>query len=148
MRCELCGKEAELFRTLVEDSELQVCKECSRFGRVLKKVSTQEPMKKVKTAEEPEIIEIIADDYSEKIRKAREKRGLKQEEFAKMLSEKESLLQKMETDKYKPSIAMARKMEKILRIKLVEEVKEEKIVAGKGREEGFTIGDVVKLRKR
>ncbi|MCP3931924.1 MAG: helix-turn-helix domain-containing protein, partial [Bacteroidetes bacterium] len=40
--------------------------------------------------------------------------GLKQEQLAKMLSEKESLIQKMETGNFSPPIGMARKIGKIL----------------------------------
>ena len=153
MRCELCGKETELFRALVEGTELNACKECCRFGKVLRKAAVKQ--EQAKTAEhakenkqEPETVETITSDYSEKIRNAREKRGLKQDEFAKMLSEKESKIQKMETGKYEPSIDTARKMEKILGIKLVEEIKDEGFKPkGKGGE-GVTIGDIVKLRKR
>ena len=44
-----------------------------------------------------EILQVIVDDYAEKIKNAREKLGLKQKDFAKKINLKESLIHKIET---------------------------------------------------
>lgn len=146
----MCGKKGTLYRTLIEDTEMDVCRECSKYGKVIKKLAVVKEVKLKREREGPEIetLQIIVDNYAEIIRKKREALGLKQKDFAKMLSEKESLIHKLETGSFEPSIEMARKLEKILKIKLIEEYQEthKKIKTEKG--EGFTLGDVAKIRKR
>ena len=151
MRCDLCGKDAELYTTLIEGTELQVCINCSQFGKVLKRVAA--PVAEIKTgrlvAEEgPEIIELVVAHYPSLVKQAREKAGLKQEELAQKLNEKESIIQKVETGHYQPSMKLARKLEKFLHITLVEETKIEKQKqSASSSAKGFTIGDLLKKRQ-
>src|SRR3989344_9054884 len=108
MNCEICGSEGNLFKTLIEDSELNVCKECSRFGKVISavEIETEKQRKeyRVTTFPDKEIVQVIVPDYSEIIKKKREELGLKQEEFAKKINEKESLIHKIETGQFEPGI--------------------------------------------
>ena len=71
--------------------------------------------------------------------------GLKQKEFAKFLAERESLIHKMESGTYTPSIELARKLERQLGISLVEqkEVKTQKLEKKASK---FTIGDIIKIK--
>ena len=148
--CELCGQEKELVQAEIEGIGMFVCRNCARFGQV--KESPEVQVKAVKkiikksTYSEPhlEVTETIAPDYAQKIRKAREKIGLTQEEFAKKINEKESLLHKMETNSFEPSLPLARKLEKLLGIKLIEKIEEKKLILPKGSSEGLTIGDLIK----
>lgn len=64
----------------------------------------------------------IVENYGEIIRNARMKIGLSQEEFAKQLSEKITIIKRIEQGNFKPSIELARKIEKFLKIKLIEKV--------------------------
>ncbi|MBW2988150.1 multiprotein-bridging factor 1 family protein, partial [Candidatus Woesearchaeota archaeon] len=132
-----------------------VCKECSGYGVVLGKAKPQTPNipKQVETprsAEEPEKIETIVPDFAQIIRKKREQMGLKQEEFAKRINEKESLIHKIETGTFTPSIKLARKIERFLHVKLVqEEVVAARPVGFKKTEaSGLTLGDAIKIRKK
>lgn len=148
--CEMCGRQDRLFRTSVEGAELMLCKDCSRFGKVL--AAPMVIMKKetiaVKKVERPEIVQSIVIGYGKLVKDAREKAGLKQEELAMKLQERESIIQKVESGKFEPSIALARKLEKFLSIKLVEEGEAETSV-GAGRKTGpVTIGDVIQIRTR
>lgn len=153
IQCELCGSEERLFRVLIEGTELNVCRSCSGFGKVLgpvkeEKIEVKE--KGVRKVEVPEIevIEVIVSDFSKRIRRKREQLGLTQKEFANRISEKESVVHKLEIGEFAPSIKMARKLERMIGIKLVEEHEEKhgKIRAGKIKE--LTIGDLVKIRRR
>ena len=152
MQCNMCGKEEILYTTLIEGVEINVCKECSKYGEVLRKVKAIVSKKKKKKAEEemPEIetLQLITDDYSEKIRKKREQMGMKQKEFAKLVSEKESVIHKLETGIFEPSMELARKLERILKIRLIDEYKEEHKKSKAELSEGFTLGDMVKFRKK
>ena len=150
MQCEMCGKDSELFRALVEGTEMNVCRECTSFGKVLKKIvppSVEKKKIQIKVEEEPEIVQMIAHDYASIVKKARESAGLKQEELAKKLNEKESIIHKIETGHYKPNLAVARKLEKFLNIKLVEEHKVEKTEKTSSDSGSVTIGDLLKLKK-
>lgn len=146
MICELCGKEAELVKAIVEETELNVCRSCAKFGKVIKKPVFVEKPRPAKIPE-TEITEVIVPDYAERIRAAREKRNLKQKDFAKLISEKESLVHNLEIGRQKLSIDLARKLEKILKVKLVEQYEEAEESKTRGNSEGFTIGDFVRFKK-
>ena len=145
--CEMCGAEARLFPTLVEGVELLVCKNCSGFGKRIKKpmIKSSSIKRTVSTKLEREIIQVIVNDYARLIRERREKMGLKQKEFAKFIAERESIIHKLESGTYKPSIELARKLEKQLGIRLIEE-KEVRPQNIKASPATFTIGDIIKIK--
>ncbi|MBN2454843.1 TIGR00270 family protein [Candidatus Woesearchaeota archaeon] len=147
--CEMCGKDEELVKASVEGVILNVCRNCGKFGKiiaVLKPAPKAVKREKPKEAEK-EVVESVVPGYSGLIKMKREKLGLKQEELAKRLSEKESLLHKIESGKTVPSITLAKKIEKFLKISLVE-VKEEEALPLRGGKADVTLGDMVKIRKR
>ena len=147
--CEMCGNDTFLLRAVVEGTELNVCKGCARFGKIIKR-----PFKKNYKKERPVIneenkkIPIVVSNYSALIKQAREKMGLKQEELAKRISEKESLLHHMESGEFEPSITLAKKLEKFLKISLIEEYEEKKDFVPKSKGKEVTIGDLIKIKKR
>lgn len=47
MACEMCGSKAPIFKSRIEGSVLDVCKECSEYGTI---VAVIEPEKKEKQA--------------------------------------------------------------------------------------------------
>ncbi|MFC1704992.1 multiprotein bridging factor aMBF1 [Nanoarchaeota archaeon] len=152
--CDMCGEETEnLMVASIEGVELAVCNKCSKFGKIVKRIRPQPKASKTKDnfvrdiPQREEFIQIIVEDYTKRIRDAREKMGLKQEDFAKNINEKVSLVQHIEAGKAEPSLILARKIEKFLHIKLIEQY-EEKHERVKGKSsEGFTIGDFIKVRK-
>jgi len=145
--CDLCGKETNLFKAKIEGVELTVCRACGKFGQVFKPASTIKPaLKKIIKIEEPEFMESVVSNFAKLIRNAREKQGLTIEEFSKKLNERESFVQKLEQGKLEPSIDTARKLENLLKIKLVEEIVE-KMNVFKGKKSGpLTIGDLIKFK--
>jgi len=152
MQCDLCGAETEnIFRTIIEGTELNVCKNCAKYGKVIEKkvpVKEQPRKERAKPAEpEKEVIQVIVPDFAQRIKNKRESLGLKQEELAKKISEKESLIHNLETGTFEPSISLATKIEKFLKIKLIEEYEEEHKKGSKTESDGFTIGDLVKVKK-
>jgi len=153
MQCDICGSEEILYKTNIEGTILNVCKSCSRFGEVISAVkveSKKEKGKKIKEVEkepEKEIIEIVVSDFADRIRKKREKLGLKQEDFAKKINEKESIVHKLETGEFKPSLDLARKLERILGIILIEQYEEEGKIT-KTETSELTVGDLIKIKKK
>lgn len=143
MGCDMCGKSAELYRAIIEDAELNVCENCAKFGKVLGKQDLETISQGKKHVQRPttEKVELIAENFADLIRKKREGLGLTQKEFAQKINEKESLIHKIETGSLEPSILLARKLEKMLKIKLVEDYEETHEKVQKKKEDGFTIGD-------
>ena len=88
MKCDMCGSIGKLYRAIIEDAELNVCHECSKFGKVIGVIEQKVSKPSVKAAPEAEKMDIIIDDYAEKIRKKRESLSLTQKEFAKKVNEK------------------------------------------------------------
>ena len=144
MNCELCGKQRELVLALVENIEMKVCSDCSKFGKVLREIKEIE--EEEKKFEEEEFVEGIVDDYSKIIKDKREKMGMKQEELAKKLNIKESIIHKIETGALEPSMETAKKLENFLRIKLITEynVKYKKIGTD---DRAMTLGDLIGNKK-
>jgi putative transcription factor len=157
MQCDMCGKDEQLFQTDIEGGTLNVCKKCSRYGKVISVVREKKadrhaekgiPGVEARSLLKKELVLIIADDYAKKIKDARQKLGLKQEELARMLAEKESLIHKMENGQFEPSISMARKLEKYLRIKLVEQHEESHASQGRVKSGSLTIGDIIQIKQK
>jgi putative transcription factor len=151
MNCEMCGKETELYTASIEGVTMKVCPGCAGHGKILRKPAPapKKIKKKIVSAApaepEVELVEGVVEDYAKKIRDARTKTGMTQKEFAKKINEKESVLHKMETGSFKPSMPLAKKLEKILHIKLIEQREEEKITMPKtGKSGALTIGDLIK----
>ncbi|MFH1439932.1 MAG: multiprotein bridging factor aMBF1 [Candidatus Woesearchaeota archaeon] len=161
MPCEMCGKEGEMVKADIEGAVLVVCKDCGKFGKIISRVKTKEEIKKIKKIEEKrsqedarpvnrlksEIIQIIVDDYGNLIKNKREKLGLKQKELARMIAEKESLIQNVECEKFVPSINLARKFERFLKIKLVDQHEEKFEKQNKSKDAALTIGDMLSIKK-
>jgi len=145
--CELCGKNSKLTDAIIEGAMLSVCSNCVRFGKVVL-VQKIEPARKVpRKIELEEESEIITENYSQLIKKARESMEIRQKELAKKISEKESVIHKLESGSMKPTISLARKLEKFLSIKLIEIYKAQEKKQLDLSNPGLTIGDLLKLKK-
>ncbi len=154
MQCDMCGRESSLVVALVEGTRLQVCKNCARYGKVLRKAGKpgSQGIRKTqynarKKAQEPQLFIVSA--YSKLIKGSREAKDMNQEEFAKKLNEKVSVIHALESGKSRPSIPLAKKLEKMLNIKLIEEYDENETPSfAKDTPKGsLTIGDLIKVKK-
>jgi putative transcription factor len=154
MLCEMCSKGTATVKVDLEGAKLNVCDACSRYGKIIGRVQapvkqSSKPFASAPVMKKSEKIQVIKTDYYISIRKAREKLGINQEEFAKRLMEKESMLHKIESGHMKPDLELARKLERALKIELVEEVEIEPSGhhADKDKKsEGLTLGDLIKLK--
>ncbi|MCX6651338.1 MAG: multiprotein bridging factor aMBF1 [Methanomassiliicoccales archaeon] len=160
----MCGKEmASLLPVRIEGTVLSVCRDCARFGDNVKaggkKTTTAEPsviqarldnrerrMQTHSVYETGEESIEMAEDYSKRIKEAREKMGWKQEELAAKINERVSIIHKLESGTMHPNDTLVRKVEKALDIKLKEKVMittVEKTSSGKA----LTLEDCVKKKK-
>ncbi len=164
MSCEICGSKIidGSNRIMVEGLQLMACHRCSGHGEKIKfdiekirsgiskrpkiesRIKKGDKRKFFDNLENFEVIE----DYSEKIKEGRGRIGISQEELAKYLKEKLSVVQKIETGKIVPSIKLAREIEHILKIKLLSAPKKE--IENKNQVDSssaLTIGDIIQLKK-
>lgn len=152
MQCDICGSKDAAVKALIEGTEMSVCQGCAAYGKVVSRVVNKPVIRnhpevvQKHVVERGEIVQMLVSDYSNIVKAKREKMGINQEEAAKKLSIKESLLHKIETASFEPNIELARKLEKFYSVHLVEEVKEESVHGTIRKEEEFTIGDFIKVK--
>ena len=92
----------------------------------------------------------LADDYGARIRQAREKLGMDHEDLGKKISEKVSLLRKIESGKMTPDHLLTEKLQHALKIKLLVPVSEPKVPSkalASSRPSAPTLGDIVLVKK-
>jgi len=129
--CEICGKRMPKPGRvhLVDGAKVILCESC--YNRVA--YSTRTPTKpRIHTRFSgmpgehtaiPSLGESIdlVEGYGKRVRAARERLGLSQEDLAKKLSERATLIRKIEQEAFHPPDAMGRKIEDFLKIKIFEE---------------------------
>jgi putative transcription factor len=169
----MCGAdEASLTTTKVEGAELELCSSCTDFGTEVRDESTSSGGGKYSTSSSTgksssssgssgsggssgsstrprdmfDDMDEIATDYDERIREARESRGLSQEELADQLNEKASLIRKLERGDTLPTDEVQRKLERALDISLVEGQSADDPDWETDDAGTMTLGDVVKRK--
>lgn len=166
MRCEVCGREiyGKSYRVMIEGAKLTVCGKCAKLGTIIweeTKPKTPMPSAKaptrrltLKTKKPPQaavesVLELV-EDFDVKIRHARRKLGLSHKELGKKISEKVSVLKKIETGKMTPDNRLATKLEHTLKIKLLVQASEEKVPKAniKPVSRELTLGDLIQLDKK
>lgn len=156
MNCELCGKEITKGTTVnVEKSKIEVCEECKKYGKEVfsaeeedlsKNKILQRIKKKKNSAQGTDLYgdeeKELALDYSERIENARIEKDLTQEELAKLINEKRSVIAKLERNDMRPSDDLRKKLENTLEIELMEKIEGETTKTS-SKSEGLTIGDLI-----
>jgi len=150
MRCEICGKKVEKpVKTKIESSVMLTCNECAKFGKVQReppKPRTPRPVKRAPRYREPS--EEVVEDYNTLIREGREKKRWTREELAEKIYEKASVVNRIESGKMVPDIKLARKLERILNITLIEKTESGKPEdLGDSARRGATIGDIARIKR-
>ena len=154
--CDICGTKivGRPYIALVDGVEMVLCASCylklSRSGRA-KLIRIGEPLeeskpKKVKKNRSYKVTYEVVEDYADRIRSARIKKGFSVKELAQRLRISENMLRKIEQGRFKPNIDIARKMESLLGIKLLEPTEEPEEEFEK-EEELPTLGDIVVIRR-
>src|SRR3989344_4859125 len=144
--CDMCGRQGGLVTAEVEGVEMNVCQNCARYGTVRRKPDAVRVSPQKMHKEQPFR---VTHHYAGVLRQAREKQGLSQEDFARFLQERESIIAKWEQGRMQPSVEVARRLEKTLGVMLVEEELEQAFVQEKiPKGDGFTLGDFMKVRKK
>ena len=147
MACDMCGKDSGLFKTMIEGSLLNVCENCSKYGKIIEKVEKEPVKSKIIKRKMDEPNDFIVDGYFKIIKEAREKKNLTQKELAMKINEKESVIEKIEQGKMEPDILFAKKLGNFLNIKLIEKIEIKEGVNINFKDKGMTIGDLLKIKK-
>ncbi len=180
MSCEICGNElrGRGIKVIVEGAKLTVCRDCAELGERVREEPRgrltvkgapshqgsikapsparplpppkQVPVRKPKRQAPDESLEIV-ENYAEVVKKARG--TMTTEEFAASLKEKATVIQKVETGKLQLTIKLARRIEKMYRVKLVNhrEAAEdmEDVIWKPEKKDDYspTLGDYIKEKK-
>jgi putative transcription factor len=151
MRCEICGKTlaGRPVRTKVDGSIMLTCQECSKFGKVQREPpKPKRPKTTPRTVRPLEPVNEVLEDYNTVVREAREKRGWSREELAAKIYEKVSVINRIEAGKMAPDLKLARKLERILKVRLLERLEDERPEdLGSQKIRGATIGDIARIKK-
>jgi putative transcription factor len=172
----MCGAEkSSLTTTKVEGAELELCDDCKQFGTEVRTESSGSGSTKYSTSSSGsggsstssssssgstsssggsrgrrrdmfDDMDELAADYEARIREARESRGLSQEDLAKHLNEKASLIRKLERGDILPSDDVQKKLERSLDISLTEGSSSDDTEWSSGSSTTTTLGDVVKRK--
>ena len=131
--CEICGAKirGHVHYIQIGASKLRVCEACARYGTAVmepesekssfgfRSSSTMSARRRRMDLCQMDIAieeqEPVMDDYGRRVKEAREKAGLKQEELARMINEKHSLLRKIENETITPTEEVRMKIERALR---------------------------------
>lgn len=147
MECNLCGKDYQkLNKANIEGTVLEVCDNCVKFGIKIPERVSYAPVKR-KIA----INALAADDlvltsgYGQLIKNTREARKLLRKDFASKISEKESVIKRIEEEFMEPDERLARKIENSLDIKLFEKYEREHVHKKSKKHGEMTVGDVVEI---
>ncbi len=137
--CEVCGSplRAPPNRVVIDGATMVVCNNCARLGKPVgpalpprqatrpglgpSRAPASPAQSALRTmAQRPIEVEYEVDpDYNLKIRQAREKLGLSQEQLGKLLNEKPSVIRMVESKKLKPDLTLTRKLMHELKLNLL-----------------------------
>ncbi len=159
MRCEICGAEikGKAYKVVVDRSELIVCWRCAnRVGSIVEVLDLNVPRKKVikksfsyksMRSKKPSFVEEVVEDYSERIKEARNKIGITRDVLAAMVGEKVSTIRRIEEGTLQPTLNLAKKLEKVLKIRLIEKYQEEEEYDySSDSSYDITLGDIVEFK--
>ena len=167
MECELCGREGSCKAAVIDGVEMMVCINCLRRhgveassdGSKLTPVSEAQVVERLKRIkkirerniyEEKEVDRVLVRGWNDLIKKAREEKKLTREELGSRVNVKTSTMGKIENGDLRPPDKVVEKLEKILKIRLFEEIKEETPgqITGSPVARGLTIGDLIDNKKK
>lgn len=165
MQCELCGATVAGpgKKVRIEGADLQVCMACARYGTEVQEPRTGPrrygPSSPAARPGAPpirhrrdlfdQLVGELVDDYGERIRAARVKKGMTTKDLALVTKERELLIKKIEKGELVPEDEVRTKIEKALGIRLLD-VPEESIALERKEQQRIstTLGDVLSFKKK
>ncbi len=168
--CEICGKRAtRLSKVSVEGAVLTVCENCRELGEVVREAAPPRKPTEVQRISargagarvrigvglpsvkgtggfaETELVR----NYGQVVKRAREGLGLSHHVLGLKISEKASVIQKIEAGKLVPDDVLAGKLEHALKIKLLVKPSTPVVeVPKEAKPRVLTLGDIVKVKDK
>ncbi|MCL4376557.1 MAG: multiprotein-bridging factor 1 family protein [Candidatus Parvarchaeota archaeon] len=143
MNCEICGAfEENLFRTEVEGAVMNLCKNCSKYGKVIGD-SVQASSQVQRKAESESQLRY---DYLNEIKHALNENGLSIEEVSESIRCSPKDLKKVVNGEMLPDKNITEKLEKLLKISLYE-IDFVSDSAFKKDTDELSFGDVVDIKR-
>ena len=124
---------------------MSVCESCAKLGE---RVSVPPVFADRREKEIEFSKEEIVENYAAIVKNAREKKNWTQEHLAREIQEKEFIIHRIEQARMQPAIVLAKKLQRALGIQLITMVAQEKVELGKSQSAGFTLGDIIKIKKK
>ena len=124
---------------------MDVCQKCLKFGTLIEK-KRDFSVEKIIPRLKKEPISLLKEDYNLVVKEFREKLKLTQEDLAKKLNEKTSLIHKLENKSLEPNEKTIKKLEAFFKIKLTEDYNEDNAKLD-FKSNSLTIGDLLKIKK-
>ena len=124
--CDICGKNEAANLAIIEGAKVSACGNCSKFGSIIGRLGEEEgEIFQTPAYVSTEIVEEIIEDAPKIIRDARNRAQMSIGDLATRLREQAHYLEKIEKGNLTPSLTIARKLEKVLHITLVERTRYE-----------------------
>ncbi|MBT3408415.1 TIGR00270 family protein [Candidatus Woesearchaeota archaeon] len=159
MACDMCGKAGNFEEFRLEGANLKLCSNCNKGGTKIKKnfANLKSNSKGYNNNNNTNsysnfvIRKSVVPNFSNLIRNKRNSLNLNIEEFASLVNEKATFIQKLESSKLTPSIEIAQKLQKTLKLKLLDEDgsdNEDNVFVSKNDDDSndLTLGDFIKFR--
>lgn len=141
--CEVCGARASR-KAKIEDVVMDVCDVCVQLGEEIIKPVVRAVKRPARIPEELDIV--IKSDLGRVVKKEREKMGLTQEQLAKKLMLRASVITRIESG-WEPPLPIVEKLERFFKRKFKEKAEAHE-VKGKAEGKALTIGDIVEIKKK
>lgn len=119
MECEICGKREAVCLIYIEGAQMHACAECANGNKILYYLSETDSGTSVPVVRRARTEEGIVEDYGKLIKAARMRMGLSLKELGLKIAEKANYLDLVEREVTLPSLTLARKLEKFLKIQLI-----------------------------
>jgi len=141
---------------------MAVCPNCVKFGdqtgvpikkrtgvppNILKRLEARKKRMTVRDIYSRESEEVLVNDFAEKIRGARERKGWKQVDLGAKINERVSIIAKLESGTMIPSDTLIKKLERTLDIKLKEKMEAPATKKRVETSRPLTLGDLIKVEK-
>ncbi len=167
--CDICGRSRPTKEVNLEGAIVEACKACSPKGAFKTQRPGKKPFhKRQKKADLPKVNFEFVEDFGKVIKEAREKADITQKDLGLKLNEHSSVIHKIEQGTFRPRIGLAKKIEKILKIRIITKIeqldKEGNVInnkktkrtddkdgsdrSGDGGDLVYTLADVIKVKKK
>jgi len=147
--CEISGKQVpKTIKVRIEGVVMHVAPEYANLGTVLEQpasVPPSYPKVGYKSAPVKKDVEHLVGDFGKKLKNAREAKGLRQEDLAKMMMEKTSTIHQVESGHLRPDDKLLTKFKHFLGVDLMRKFHDDESYTPK-KSDKMTLGDLMGLK--